>query len=158
MTTIAYRSGTLAADTGVCRGNQRVGRKVKIARHSDGRLAGAAGRATYSEAFLSWFCSGEGGPPEAKCDNESCDRGVVFEADGWIHIYEDGGKYSYCPGEVPYFAMGSGGPEALGAMFAGADAQTAIRAAMEHDAHTYGDVTWLTHDAAKLAVFKEAAE
>lgn len=145
MTTIAYRDGVLAADTGACAGDSRLGYVQKIARDKRGALAGAAGYATYVSTFLAWFRNGcRGGPPQA----EDSDRGVIFHPTGKIVIYEKGGRGSF-EMEAAYFAMGSGKPEALGAMFAGADAATAVQAAIEHDAHTYGEVVVLQHKMTK---------
>lgn len=143
MTTIAYRDGVLAADTGAVCGASRMGRVEKIIRGPGGILAGACGLATYSAAFKAWVVSGcIGNPPVATQDADNCDRGFVVSADGVVTIYEEGGSWEL---SAPYFAVGSGRPEALGAMFAGADAETAVRAAMEHDAYTFGDVMVLRH-------------
>lgn len=139
MTTIAYRKGVLAADTGLTSGGGRNGRVFKIARRSDGKLAGACGTAVYMAAFLKWFVAYGDEPPEAKSDQHSIDKGVVISRDGVVTVYEPGGSFTI--DDLEYFAMGSGRPEALGAMFAGADAETAVFAAMAHDEGTYGDVT-----------------
>jgi len=140
MTTIAYRNGVLAADTCVSVGDSHNGRIVKIARRDDGSLAGAAGDAAYNAAFLRWFSEHEqGAPPEAMSsrDYNTFDRGVIFRPDGTIEVFEPRGSHTLA---AKYYALGSGRPEALGAMFAGADALTAVRAAMAHDAHTGGEV------------------
>lgn len=149
MTTIAYRNGVLAADTSAGIGGSVVGRVTKIARNAVGDLAGAAGNACYAAAFLDWFIGGEKGePPKAENDPQanSLDRGVIFrradQTNGEIVVYEDRGNYHII---APYFAMGCGRPEALGAMFAGADAETAVRAAIAHDDHTNGEVEILRH-------------
>ena len=146
MTTIAYRAGVLAADTGMTVGGSRLGSIVKIARREDGALAGAAGNAWYSAAFLAWFLGGaSGAPPEAKLDQSNIDRGVIFLADGTIEVFEPGGSFKLT---APYFAFGAGRPEALGAMHAGASAVGAVQAAIEHDEHTFGDITVLLHEQA----------
>jgi len=55
MTTITYKGGIIAADTGSYPG--RMGEMTKIAK--DGHfLAGACGDATYCAAFLKWFLNG----------------------------------------------------------------------------------------------------
>ena len=142
MTTIAYRDGVLAADTGATCGSSRNGAVSKIVRRADGAMAGAGGSASYTHAFLKWFVSGDGQAPDAKEDNNSMDSAVVFMTDGTIEVYEPRGSFTIT---APYYAMGSGRPEALGAMFAGADAKRAVEAAMAHDAHTFGSITLLTH-------------
>lgn len=141
MTTIAYRDGLLAADTGVCSNNGGcVAFMTKIAKGPGGILGGACGRGVFGEAFLAWVRSGRyGASPEAK----DGDLGIVVTPDGQIHAYEDGGMVTL---RGPYFAIGSGMSEALGAMFAGATAEQAIHAAMAHDDGTFGDVEFLRHD------------
>lgn len=139
MTTIAYRDGVIAADTSMTAGSSRQGRVVKVAANDMGQLAGAAGRATYMAAFLAWFSKGcWDDPPKAEKTDDQCDRGIVVHWDGSLTVYEDGGSFDLT---APYYAIGSGKPEALGALFAGADAETAVRAAMEHDTFTAGDIT-----------------
>lgn len=144
MTTIAYRDGAIAADTSTCAGGSMVGRVVKIARNATGDLAGAAGDAWYCRAFLAWFEGGEkGSVPEGKSEHDGFDRGCIFRRDGSIEVYEPRGMFTMT---APYYALGSGKAEALGAMFAGADAEIAVRAAVEHDPHTGGDVVVLRAD------------
>lgn len=144
MTTIAYRDGVIAADSQSTAGDSIVGECAKIARNRDGDLAGAAGDAGFSYAFLSWFMAGEKGEaPEAKCEDNCFDRGCVFRANGTIEVYEPRGLHLT---EAKYYALGSGRPEALGAMFAGADPVTAVRAAMAHDPRTGGTVWTLSRE------------
>lgn len=141
MTTIAYRSGVMAADTGMSSGGGRVGFTQKIARTLDGHLVAAAGSAAYAHAFKQWALGGEvGDPPKAKSDGNYCDRGLIVRATGQIEVYEEGGMF---PVEASYVAMGSGAAEARGAMFCGATAEQAVRAAIEHDDGTFGDITVL---------------
>lgn len=144
MTTIAYRSGVLAADTGTTVGGTRIGDTSKIGRAVDGSLYGAAGRSTYASAFREWAHDMRcGTPPEAIVDGNYCDRGLIVYPDGRIEIYEQGGKFTVA---APYYAMGSGRCEALGAMHAGGDAEAAIRAAMAHDESTYGHIESVAHE------------
>lgn len=141
MTTIAYRDRVLAADTAMCQGGVMVGSVVKIARRNDGDMCGAAGDAAYNAAFRDWFLGGEeGNPPQAKQEEGIFDRGVIFRKAGGIDVFEPRGKFSVL---APYFAFGSGKEAALGAMFAGADAETAVRAAIQFDPHTGGEITLL---------------
>lgn len=141
MTTIAYRDGVLAADTSMTVSGVMVGRMVKIVRRADGDMAGGAGDAAMVGTFNEWFLAGESGTrPELKEGDNWIDRSVIFRRSGAIDIFEPRGRFT-CT--APYYAVGSGKEAALGAMFAGADAETAVRAAMEHDPHTKGDVTVL---------------
>ncbi len=137
MTTIAYRNGVLAADTSLSTGGCMNGRVAKIAARG-GDLAGVAGSAAFGAAFLKWFSNGEeGDPPQGEAHDDSFDRGVVFRESGVVEVYEPLGRFDV---ECDYYAFGSGRSEALGAMFAGADAETAVRAAIQHDANTAGEV------------------
>ncbi len=137
MTTIAYRNGVLAADTSLSTGGCLNGRVTKIAAR-DNDLAGVAGSAAFGAAFLKWFTDGEvGDPPKGESHDDSFDRGVIFRAGGPIEVYEPLGRFDV---EADYYAFGSGRSEALGAMFAGADASTGVLAAMQHDANTAGEI------------------
>lgn len=146
MTVIAYRDGVLAADTLATAGDSKIGSAIKIARNSNGDLAGAAGLASYNHAFLKWFTGLESGqPPEARDEpsKDIYDRGVIFRKNGQIEVFEPSGKHT---ATAPYYAFGSGRPEALGAMHAGASAEGAVRAAMAHDKNCGGDITVLRHE------------
>lgn len=138
MTTIAYRKGVLAADTGTY--PNRIGEMIKIAQ-SGQFLAGACGGATYSNSFLRWFLDGQKGqPPEAKSDSDGYDQGVIIgPKSNDIRIFEIGGLFKIF--NCSYFAMGSGRQIALGAMYAGASAKEAVLAAIRHDDFTWGSVT-----------------
>ena len=119
------------------------GEVTKISRRSDGALAGAAGDATYNSAFLMWFLSFQlNDAPKAEESDNTIDRGVIFYPDGRIDVYEPRGRFAV---KAPYYAFGSGKAEALGALFAGADAETAVRAAIAIDPHSGGNVTVLSH-------------
>lgn len=143
VTCIAYRDGVIASDTGAMIGGTRITHATKIARNTQGDLAGAAGSAVYSAAFLQWFSGGEKGlVPEAKESDDNVDRGAIFRRGGVIEIYEPGGMFT-CRG--PYYALGSGRHEALGAMFVGANAQQAVEAAIALDSGSFGEIEILAH-------------
>lgn len=112
--------------------------------HRDGRLAAAAGSASFCAQFLVWFLAGEKGVPplpEATDDGiDSPDQALLVDGDGGLRFYESGGSFEV---RAPYFAIGSGARFAFGAMFAGAQAPAAVRAGIEHDPFSGGDVTVL---------------
>lgn len=139
MTTIAYRDGVLAADTALSRGDSLHGRVVKVGKSPSGLLGGACGDATFTHAFVGWLEAEQGERP--KPQDRDGGTAVLIHQDGRIECIEHGGSFVV---EAAYWAIGSGRPEALGAMFAGAGAEVAVRAAMAHDAHTGGDVTVVT--------------
>lgn len=139
MTTIVYKDGIIAADTGAQIGGSKMGHVSKIARNKKGDLAGASGNATYSANFLSWFLEGEafGFGPQADKDAEYCDRAIIVRRNrpNVIEVYEKGGMFTV---KAKYMALGSGRPEACGAMEAGADAIEAVRIAMRLDTNSFG--------------------
>jgi hypothetical protein len=142
VTTIAYRDGVMAADALTCQGDALVGTAKKIVRNAHGDLAGCAGAAVVTRAFLAWFLGGEQGrfSADGAARGDLRFRGLIVRARGRIQVFEDEGWYTFC---APYVAIGSGAPEARGAMFSGADAITAVRAARAHDAGTGGRITVL---------------
>lgn len=138
MTTIAYRDGIVAANTGGSRGATIIDGFRKIARTSDGTLVGAAGTAVYMAAMIRWADGGMvSDQPVARADDDGCDAALIIRADDVIEVHEVGGFYTI---SAAYCAIGSGRDQALGAMFAGADVETAVRASISHDAWTNGDV------------------
>ncbi len=144
MTTIAFRDGVLAADNRAMTGDNILGTIVKIAKNSNGDLAGAAGLASYNYNFIKWFTGMESGePPKASKDDNNYDRGVIFRKNGKIEVFEPTGVFEV---KAPYFAFGSGKPEALGALFMGATAEQAVHAAAAHDPNTGDGVTVLRHE------------
>lgn len=164
MTTIAYRNGVLAADSACGRGGTHMGAVSKIIRRDDGAMAAIVGTAALQGPFFKWFVAGEDGerPTVPDPDNNNVATALVFRPDGSCEVYECGGWYTLDP--TPYYAVGSGRDVALGAMFAGADPEVAVRAAIVHDSGTGGDVTVLRHDPAPIRprpalglVSKEAA-
>ena len=142
MTVIAYRDGVLAADTLAVRGDSKIGHMVKIAKAPDGRLGAAGGDAGVGAAWLAWVAGGfDGDRPLGKSDDKYVDMGIVVELDGAMTVYEG----TMMPFTItgPYFAIGCGSPEAMGAMHAGASAVQAVEAAIAHDVHCGGCVMTL---------------
>jgi hypothetical protein len=140
MTTIAYRDGVIAADTGMTMAGVKIGTVTKIARNQKGDLCGGAGSATFVHEFLHWFKNGEhGSPPDAVRTDELLDRSIIIIRDDpkTIIIYEPGGL-SHCTAN--YYALGTGKELALGVMFIGGTAEQAVQAGMAHDASTWGTV------------------
>lgn len=145
MTIIAYKCGIMAADSATIYGGTLLGAAKKIARNAKGDLAGASGDAVYSHAFLEWFVGGEKKNRPNAVDREKpgdSNRGLIIRKGGAIEVYEFDQVYHLT---APYFAIGSGSCEALGAMFAGADPVTAVRAAIAHDSACGGEVVVLSH-------------
>jgi hypothetical protein len=144
MTTIAYKHPYVAADTKMTIGGTFCGRVEKIVKCQDGCIAGAAGSAAFTDAFLRWAkAKGDGPAPTAKEGNNFLDRGVIFSPDGILEIHEPEGSFILT---TKTYALGSGRDLAFGAMAAGAPAAQAIRIAIDLDAHTGGEITVLRFD------------
>jgi ATP-dependent HslUV protease subunit HslV len=140
MTTVAYRDGVLAADTLVISGSSRAGHMSKLLKTRRGALVGISGEVEGTTRFLDWMRSGRRGKPPATDDDSGC-RGIVVEPDGSV-LFWDGGPALF-PKRGAYFALGSGRDVALGALAMGATADAAVRAAMQIDIYTGGDVETL---------------
>lgn len=141
MTTIAYRAGVMAADTQVTAGII-VGTTTKIVRRKDGALCAGVGSLPWVQAFHRWFMAGEeGDPPEVPEDS----RGLIIGKRGPFEMFETNGAFEI---KEPFIALGTGREFALGAMYVGATAAAAVKAAMEFDPYSGGKVMTLTHDKA----------
>lgn len=139
MTTIAYRNGIIAADTGLSSGVVLDCHIEKIAKRKDGSIAGAAGEAWWIVAFLSWFCNG-GDLPNISGDGH-CSTAIMIDKRRKVLLFEsEKDKTRVYPIKAPYHALGSGRQIALGAMHAGAHPVDAIKAAMTHNDGTFGKV------------------
>ena len=146
MTIIVYRNGIITADSGVTSGDNTFAFTTKIARNQAGDLAGVSGDAGAAHGFLEWFKAGEKGDHPKLRDIQServYDKAVIIRADGPWEIYEPPGKHVV---RGPYYAFGSGKPEALGALWMGATAEQAVAAAISLDTGCWGQIEVLTHD------------
>jgi ATP-dependent protease HslVU (ClpYQ) peptidase subunit len=144
MTTIAFRSGVIAADSGLSMGSSRMSSgMVKIARNKAGDLAGVVGHASFCAGFLEWFKAGEDERCAPRRFSEDRDQAMIVRRNGKIEMHDGGGVYEV---QAEYFAIGSGRPEAMGAMFVGANAETAVRAAVALDGNNFGEVMSLRAD------------
>ena len=139
MTTIAYRDGVLAYDSGMVCDHIRVGKTHKAWIHK-GFIVSGCGYAADLYAFRDWFCRGmKGDGPEPRDEGTliliTPERTVLIrEAPGWI------------VGNSPFYAWGSGFAVAMGAMAAGASALRAVEIACEHDVYSQGPVMRFIQD------------
>tara|TARA_R110002012_G_scaffold315261_2_gene528917 strand:- start:5390 stop:5842 length:453 start_codon:yes stop_codon:yes gene_type:complete len=148
MTTIAYKDGVMAADSGSWFSGACAPWAMKLSQGPDGTLYGAAGNAAQCEAFHKWVrtgCHGEAPKPDITGDLESSFIVLAAEVDGPIRLITAHGAESYY--YAPYFAIGAGAAVAMGAMFAGGDAETAVRAVLTHGDGAAGAVRTLRHPA-----------
>ena len=140
MTTLAYKSGILAADTKVSDDSDYVANATKI-RKMQGHLIGASGDMDVMHWFLTNFkpdlLTGKLQLKSAGILKEGSLDAIIVDPEGKLYHYSD--RLLVTPiTAFNYYACGSGSPFALGAMFAGATAKEAVKAAMKHDAHTGG--------------------
>lgn len=131
----------MAADTAGTIGTMMVYNTVKIAKSAEGRLYGVCG--CYAEAcnVVSWVnngCHGDIPLPRVMDKDEHSFTCLIVDPDGSIRVMTAHG-YEIMH-NCDYIAIGSGQEYAMGAMFAGADAETAVRASIRHDIYTGGDV------------------
>lgn len=141
MTTIAYRDGSLAADTLINSNGDRIGYTQKIGR-AKGLLYGASGSTAWCWNFRSWVAEGARGafprPPE------NAGGFIVLPNNDLIVFHVEGMERRT---GLPFHADGSGADYALGAMQVGATAEQAVAAAMAWDAKTGGEITVIRREA-----------
>lgn len=139
MTTIAYRSGVLAADTLISYNTFTNGKREKIARAGKWlvALAGAAWLRHPLEEWVAKDCPSDE-VPAALIDHEDEFAALIIDEQGTPHEFSNG---YLVPIYADYTAIGSGSIFAIGAMAHGATAEEAVVAASKHDKNTGGPVT-----------------
>ena len=142
MTTIAYRSGVLAADTLIAYTSITNGNRDKISQCGEFTVA-LAGPAWLREPLEDWCRRGCSGPiPDDLANNDGQFSAlIVRNATGEVYEYDSG---YLLPVLADYTAIGSGALLALGAMAYGATALEAVKSAACHDKNTGGPVTSLS--------------
>lgn len=135
MTTIAVRGTAIAADTQATDGN---GIKTTTARkifEVNGGLVGLAGDLSDAMVFVEWLRN----PKKARKPEAHSEFGALeLRADGKVYMWNP--TLHALLIEDEYYAIGSGAPIAMGAMFVGATAEQAVRAAIKFDAYTSGGI------------------
>lgn len=135
MTCIAYRKGVMAADTQMTFGDGSKAKVSKVVRLPDGSLLGTAGSKRVVEKLKAWALADFDPAHKPKLNNKSEMEGLlVKKVDGSIWLYD----WTLDPDKLEdeFFAIGSGGAYALGAMAKGATAVQAIRIAARYDSGT----------------------
>lgn len=135
MTTVAYRDGIMASDSSCWEGSTNAHSVKKIWKIKQ-CLVGCSGSLSDINAFVHWVKDGADDADFPKMKHMSAI--VVFHT-GKVCAYEAG---SFHPIHVigKYCATGSGATVALGAMYQGATAVEAIRAARFHNEATAGRI------------------
>jgi hypothetical protein len=139
MTTIAFRAGVLATDSGVQANGTRHGTVQKTFKAPDGSLIAYAGNAHLHGAIEHWIDHGL--KVDAVPDTE--DKGTILwiKPDATIWVIDGGGLPFKI--DAPFYADGSGGDIALGAMGAGATAVQAVEIALHLDSGSSGPVQYV---------------
>ena len=136
MTTIAYRNGVLAGDSQVTDGQIWTADKLFDVSSSAGRLlVGVCGDVYAGLVFVEWLKNEKSRKPDI--GNEDFEAIVIAES-GRVTIWNQS-LIGWRP-KGKYFAIGSGGPVAMGAMSAGKGAIDAVKVACKHDPYTRGPV------------------
>jgi ATP-dependent protease HslVU (ClpYQ) peptidase subunit len=99
----------------------------------DGDLVGFAGYRSEALKWMDWFSNGKRGPQPKITNSEA----LILSSAGLIYI--DGTGESN-PIERGFMGIGSGGPVAIGAFMAGADAKKAVEIACQVDANSGGAI------------------
>lgn len=133
MTTVVYRDGVLAADSLVTLGETKAhGNMRKISRIHD-HLVGIAGGVADCDEFIQWCKAGgaETGtePPKGQYG------AIVVQPNGKVLEFECG-RCLPRMSKTKFYAIGSGAPYALAAMYAGASAVEAVKIAAKIDTNT----------------------
>ena len=136
MTTITYRNGIIAADSGVWVEDTLSHKTKKLYRLKDGSVAGFCGALTEALALIEWL----NGDKDVKV-NWSQATILVIKPTGRMLMYD--AEKPVVLRKTPYVAIGSGTSIALGAFHHGATAIEAVQAAIAHDAKSIGPVSSL---------------
>ena len=137
MTTIAYRSGEMAADTQVSAGGRKF-RTHKVKRLKDGGLIGSSGKLADILKIQRWADSGfaDDDKPEFGEDGEfEC---LVVTGAGAVYLLDE--EMELMPFHDPFIAVGTGGPYAMAAMHCGKSPAEAVEVAAVFDANTSAPV------------------
>lgn len=139
MTTIAYRSGVLAADSAIAYQSYINGQREKISRCGEYlvAMAGATWLRPIIEAWVAEGCDPDE-VPEVLLENEDEFIVLIVNRTGLAHEFHTG---FLVPVHADYTAIGSGSLLALGAMAHGATAEEAVEAACLHDKASGGPVS-----------------
>lgn len=147
MTTIAYRSGVMAADTRAYSGDKvPIGWKRKIHCLADGTLLGVSTTSVGGDALVRrWVEAGCAEPTNDSLKPESFSA-LMVRPNGEVFYACNNLEWSG-PLTAEFLAIGSGDQFALGAMAAGASAVKAIAIAIELDPWSAGEIAVLRLEA-----------
>jgi ATP-dependent protease HslVU (ClpYQ) peptidase subunit len=137
MTCIAYRKGVLAADTQITCGDGRKIRASKIQALPDGSYFACAGDSKAIVRISRWIHRGMPTKGRPRCSEDTFDV-IMVRQDGTLLTANDALDFEAL--SEPFYAIGSGGAYAMGAMARGATAIQAVKIAARFDTNTSGPV------------------
>jgi ATP-dependent protease HslVU (ClpYQ) peptidase subunit len=140
MTTVAYRSGVLAADTQSAGedGTKYRMRKIHMTTHS-GVLYGCAGDTSAILRIRRWMERNTTSRPRLPKDTDA--DVLMVKPDGTLWMLND--AFDWEPVDAKFHAIGSGASFALGAMARGATAVQAVKIAARFDINTSAPIDTL---------------
>lgn len=134
MTTIATDGKSMAADSLITAGPERVGYTTKVHRSKDGRIFGCAGPSTDCVQFGQWINGDLSEKPKLGDDFSA----LVLNADGKVLYHNN----QLIPIEyLSPMTIGSGEGVAMGAMLMGASPEKAVELAITRDTKSGGAIT-----------------
>lgn len=144
MTTIAYRSCVLAADSRAFSGHSTpIGFKQKIYQRADGAMIGVSSATPgLPERVVAWFMKDCDHDMEPQLGPEDGIDAIMITSDEKVFIFHDSMSPAG-PLQADYWAVGSGANYALGALAVGADAIEAVQAGIVNDPWSGGNITVL---------------
>lgn len=140
MTTIAYHSGIIAADSLITCGSRRDGYCAKIRKFGP-ILAGCSGSCGLSEQFWDWFSRGPSHQSVSPINGTDDALAFIVLPDDLLVEFGRDGPVRF---RTAFYAIGSGAPYALGAMQMGATAIEAVAAAAHFDVNSGGPIHTLS--------------
>lgn len=141
MTTIAVDKHSIAWDTQITWGNERMASPAKKVRVIDGVIFALAGDYGRFDQCVAWW---QGGKPENGAPKGSWTL-LVIESPSMMHLYMNTALAGLRV--APPLALGSGDQFALGRFDApNATAKEAVKSSMRHDVYTGGTVKTLRFD------------
>ena len=145
MTTIAFKDGTIAADSQETHGDGRIAECKKLY-SIGGTIIGTAGDSYTGLIFVDWFERGarmEDAPDLSHVQSDEDFECIVIENKDTIYTINR--FFQKYPTEMPdgFYALGLGSSYAMAAMEMGADARKAVQIAAKYDAYTGGRIKTL---------------
>jgi ATP-dependent protease HslVU (ClpYQ) peptidase subunit len=142
MSVVVYKDGRMAADSRAYSGSTHpIGNKRKIHRLKDGSLLGiTSNQVGIAESFRDWL--DDGANREAAVPHEPSFNAIHVKPNGDVYLYDDG----YAPSgpiKADFYAIGSGGQYAYGAMTVGVEVEEAVSVAIKCDIWCGGHVDLL---------------